>query len=111
MNILNKALKLMAFKKFDIIEREHAPWYVEFDNKKIVGLLEVLRNRKNRIQNHKNLPKETKETLAEITDDIILVGTLLSDSHVLKLKNVEIMSKNQVNEINNEKKDIEEFSE
>jgi len=110
MNVFDKLVKIVAFKRLDIIEREQAKWFVEFDTEKICQSINILRKRKERIQKHPKMPRETRQSLVEIIDDVILMGTLLSGCHMLKNKEVEKMTLKQVEEINKEQTDIDEFA-
>lgn len=104
-------MKLIVFKNYDIIHREQAPFFVEFDNTKIEQALDILRKRKDKIQYLPKMPKETRQTLMNLIDDILLVGKYFGSSNMLKLRDVPVMTKEQLEEEKEEQDTINDMTE
>ena len=104
-------LKIVTMKVYDIIERVQAPWFVELDESKVQGFIDIFRNKKERILKAPGIKEHYKKTLIDDIDDLILSTQILKSGHVIKLREVKVMSKQEANAINSEVDTIDDFAE
>ena len=89
-------LKRFIMKRYDIIHRVQAPYFVEFDLDKIDGAIKIFKKRKEKIRMMSKMPKNAREELMATLEEVILLTEYLGSSNMLKLRDVEVKTKEQL---------------
>ena len=99
--MIKKLITTYLIKKYDLIPRENAKYYVEFNTEMISQAQHVLEKRKGELVKLKGLPEKTVNKLEQFVLDMGAMLELFSVGHyILNDKDIKEMSAEEYDDIN-----------